>query len=82
MLVCMKRTTLVLEDELLQAVRETAHRRGTDMSRIANEWLSLGFQHEREQQTSAVRPLPVHRMGVPRVNLADRDQLQNLMDES
>lgn len=82
MLVCMKRTTLVLEEAILAGIRETAHRRGTDMSAVVNDWLSAGLQRERVPRPVAPRALPAFRMGVPRVDLADRDQLELLMEES
>jgi hypothetical protein len=75
----MKRTTLILEDSVLEAVRDTAHRRGTDMSKVVNEWLSNGWQRERQEVLSP-SPLPIFSMGKPAINLADRDQLEMLME--
>lgn len=82
MFVCMKRTTLVLEEAILDGIRETAHRRGTDMSTVVNEWLSVGLQRERVPRPVPPHDLPAFRMGVPRVDLADRDQLEPLMEDS
>jgi len=78
--VCVKRTTLVLEDAIIAGIKEVAHRRGTDMSRVVNEWLSEGLL--REQRTvPPVSPLPSFAMGRPAVNLADRDALESLMED-
>lgn len=79
--VCMKRTTLVLEEAILEGIREIAHRRKTEMSRIVNEWLSAGLQRERSSDPAPPPVLPVFHMGLPRVNLADRDQLERHMEQ-
>lgn len=74
----MKRTTLVLEDGLLDGIRREAHRRGCDMSELVNELLRDGLHRRRDRSRS--RPaLPAFSMGRPRVNLADRDALEDLM---
>jgi hypothetical protein len=78
MRVCMKRTTLILEDGLLAGIRREARRRDCDMSTIVNDCLRAGL-HGRKAATTTP-PLPVFAMGRPRVNLADRDALEAAMD--
>lgn len=78
--VCMKRTTLVLEDAIFEGVKEVSHRRKTDMSKVVNAWLAAGLQREMEQPQEAAA-LPHYTMGRRRVNLADRDALESLMEE-
>lgn len=79
MLVCMKRTTLVLEEGVLEGIRQEAHVEGLDMSQLVNEFLRQGLIRRREQ-VKPVSKLPVFSMGEPRVNLADRDALEQLME--
>ena len=77
--VCMKRTTLVLEEGLLDGVRREARRRDCDLSTVVNECLRAGL-HQRRPPGEPPPPLPVFAMGRPRTNLADRDALEALMD--
>jgi hypothetical protein len=75
----MKRTTLVLEEGLLEGVRREARRRDCDLSTVVNECLRAGL-HRRRQAGDPPPPLPTFAMGRPRANLADRDALEALMD--
>jgi len=76
----MKRTTLVLEDGCMDAVRELARRQGRQISEVVNELLAEGLLRRRESPTPAQFELPAFRMGPPRVDLADRDALESAMD--
>jgi hypothetical protein len=75
----MKRTTLVLEEGILNGIREEAHLEGKDMSELANELLLQGLI-ARRAKVKAPAELPAFSMGLPRVNLADRDALEQLME--
>lgn len=75
----MKRTTLILEDACMDGVRELARREGRQLSAVVNELLAEGLQRRRQRRRRAVT-LPSYRMGRPRVNLADRNALEALMD--
>jgi hypothetical protein len=78
MRVCVKRTTLMFEEGLLEGVRREARRRGCDLSEVVNELLREGLHRKRAAPTR--RPaLPAFAMGRPRANLADRDALEDLM---
>jgi hypothetical protein len=79
MLVCVKRTTLVLEEGVLEGIRQEAHVEGMDMSELVNEFLRQGLIRRREK-VKPLSKLPVFSMGEPRVNLADRDALEQLME--
>lgn len=79
MFVCMKRTTLVLEEGVLEGIREEAHIEGLDMSQLVNEFLRQGLIRQREKVKPATK-LPVFSMGAPRVSLADRDALEQVME--
>lgn len=75
----MKRTTLVLEDAVMEGVREVAHRRRVQLSQLVNQWLADALVAERKQRRDPPR-LPAYAMGQARVNLADRDALESIMD--
>ena len=75
----MKRTTLVLEDACIDAVRDLARREGRQMSDIVNELLAEGLRRRQVARRRGL-DLPVFTMGRPRVNLGDRNALEALMD--
>jgi hypothetical protein len=78
MLVCMKRTTLVLEEGLLEGIKREARRRDCDMSDVVNELIRNGLHAKPPPQSPP--GLPSFAMGRPKVNLADRDTLEDVME--
>jgi hypothetical protein len=80
MLVCMKRTTLVLDDAIFRAVRRLAEREGRRMSEVVNTLLGEGLQRRKSREADQGFELPSYHMGRPRVNLGDRNALEALMD--
>jgi len=79
MLVCMKRTTLILEDGCMEAVRELARKEGRQLSQVVNELLLEGIRGKRRRGRAQVK-LPAFSMGRPRVNLGDRHAVEALID--
>ena len=79
MLICMKRTTLVLEDGCMEAVRDLARKEGRQLSQVVNDLLLEGIRGKRQRRRVRVK-LPAFSMGRPRVNLGDRHALEALMD--
>jgi hypothetical protein len=75
----MKRTTLVLEDGCIEGVRQLARRERRQLSEVVNELLAEGLQRRRIRQRPPL-VLPTFAMGMPRVNLGDRNALESLMD--
>jgi hypothetical protein len=75
----MARTTLILEDGCIAGVRELARRQGRTMAEVVNELLAEGLRRRRGRRREPVT-LPAYSMGRPRVNLADRNALEALMD--
>jgi len=75
----MKRTTLILADRRLIELKRLAAERGQTISAVVDEFLAEGIR-----RASAPKPrnasLPVFDMGEPRVNVADRDQLEGAME--
>jgi hypothetical protein len=76
----MKRTTLILEDATLDALRDLARREMRDMSDIVNEALRDGLRL-RKRKVAPMPELPSYGMGRPRTNLADRDALEQAMGD-
>ena len=79
MFICMKRTTLVLEDGCMDAVRKLAHKEGRQLSQVVNDLLLEGVRHKK-RHVKEVFDLPVYSMGRPKINLGDRHALEALMD--
>ena len=76
MLIHMK-TTLVLPDHLVRTIRRRAAERGTTLSQVVAEALTRGLE---AAPAADFAPLPTHRMGKPRVDVADRNALYDAME--
>ena len=76
----MKRTTLVLEDETMKAVRAVARAEDRTISDLVNDLLMDGVRRRRRRSRPPDLDLPSFPMGRPTVNLADRNALEALMD--
>ncbi len=76
MIIHMK-TTLVLPDSLVRTLKRRAAERGTTLSQVVAEALTRGLE---AAPTLDLSPLPTHRMGKPRVDVADRNALYDAMD--
>jgi hypothetical protein len=75
----MKRTTLILNERRLNDLKRLAAERGQTVSAVVDEFLADGIRRASAPKKRGAR-LPVFRMGAPRVNLADRDQLWDAME--
>ncbi len=76
MIIRMK-TTLVLPDNLVRTIKRRAAERGTTLSQVVAEALTRGLE---AAPTVDLPPLPTHRMGKPRVDVADRNALYDAME--
>ncbi len=76
----MKRTTLALDERVLEAVREKARIEKRKLQDCVNELLRLGLAVDRAERRPPL-PLPVYSMGAANVELADRNALEALMEE-
>ena len=76
MIIPMK-TTLIIPDHLVRELRKRAALRGETLSTVVAEALHRGLQGT---PVPPLTPLPTHRMGRPRVNVADRDALFRAME--
>ena len=72
------KTTLIIPDHLMRELKRRAARKGQTLSAVVAEVMRRGL--EEPDRTGDVPPLPVHRLGRPRVNLADRDALDRAME--
>ena len=80
MLVCMKRTTLILEEGCLEGVKNLARKENRTMSEVVNEILAEGIQ-KRSASESLDFELPTFQMGEARIDLGDRDALEAAMED-
>lgn len=71
------KTTLILPDNLVRALKRRAADRATTLSEVVAEALRLGLEKE---PRSELPPLPVYRMGTARVDVSDREALYQAME--
>jgi hypothetical protein len=64
------RTTVRIDDDLMQSLKEQAHRQGTSLAKLVNRVLRHGM-NVLEQENKPPRPYreKTFRMGVPRMTL-------------
>ena len=79
MYLCVKRTTLILENAVIDAIKRESHAEGVDMSQLVNEFLRQGLMQKRSKPKH-LPSLPAFKMGKPHCNLADRDALERAME--
>lgn len=78
----MKKTTINIEDAIMERLKEEAARRKTTMTAL----IEAGIRHvlaEGENPVTArdeLPPLPVANMGEPLVDIADREALYEVLD--
>ena len=72
------RTTLVIPDHLMRELKRRAAQRGQTLSAVVAEVVRRGLD-EREGVVD-LAPLPTHRMGSAKVDVADRDALYRAME--
>ena len=76
------RTTVAIDDDLLQELRQQAHDEGTSLAKLINRFLRRGIQGERtvseQQPPFRQRTYP---MGEPRLNLDKALALAALLED-
>lgn len=82
-MVCHMKTTLNIDDTVMQALREEAARRGTTMSALVEAGLRriLFVDPSTETPCDPLPPLPTWRGGEMLVDVSNRDELYRVMDE-
>lgn len=78
-MLCRMKTTLILPDNLVRALKHRATEQGTTLSAVVAEALRRGLE---QTPATDLPPLPAHHMGPPLVDIADRDALYRAMEES
>lgn len=62
-------------------LKRLAAARGETLSALVDEFLAEGIRRASAPKNRGA-PLPVYKMGEPRVNVADRDQLWDFMENA
>lgn len=73
------KTTLIIPDQIFRELKRIAARRRATLSAVVEETLRRGLD-ALDGVAGKLPPLPFHRIGVPRVDVADRDALYRLME--
>ena len=76
------RTTLVISDELFRELKRRAAEESRTLSDVTQEALRLGLAVHQPARVSVRRKLRSFSMGKPAVDVADRDQLFEILDRS
>ena len=82
-MVCHMKTTLNIDDSVMQRLREEAVRRGTTMSALVEAGLRRVLAPELPvaEEANTLPPLPTWRGGPELVDISDRDALYRAMEE-
>lgn len=74
----MKKTTLVLPDPLFRELKKRSAELGETMSSLVTEFVRRGLSQK--PAPGELHPLPAFRMGEPRIDVSDREELFRLFD--
>lgn len=75
------KTTLIIPDQVFRELKRRAARKRETLSAVVEEVLRCGLRAQANDRED-LPPLPVHDMGAPLVDLADRDALYRAMEGS
>jgi hypothetical protein len=76
----MARTTLILDDTQLVRLKDLARAQGRTMTDLVNEFIAEGLASRTTARPARNLELPTFDMGHPRVNVADREALEAVME--
>ena len=76
----MARTTIILDDIQLQRLKDFARQQRRTMTDLINEFIAEGLASRTRAKPSRKLELPAFDMGHPRVNVADREALEAVME--
>ena len=74
------KTTLNIDDTVMQRLREESARRGTTMSALVEAGLRRVLD-EKPGKPSSLPPLPSWNLGTPLVDISNREELYGVLDE-
>jgi len=75
------RTTLIIDDAVFRRLKALAAEQGRTLSQVTQEVLQRGLDEPRPAGRRKAVKLPSFAMGTPRVDVADRDRLLDLLDD-
>lgn len=76
------RTTLIINDAIFLELKKLAAEQNRPLSQVTQEVLQRGLSFSRAQGKREKVKLRSFSMGPPRVDVADRDQLYEVLDRS
>jgi len=76
------RTTLIIDDALFRQLKRRAAEEGRTLSEVTQEALRRGLAPREPRRRPRRVKLPTFHMGKPLVDLADRNQVYDLLDRS
>jgi uncharacterized protein len=76
----MARTTLILDDTQMERLKDLARAQRRTMTDIVSEFIAEGLAARTARKPLRNLKLPTFRMGRPKVNLADREALEAIME--
>jgi len=79
-LLCVARTTLAIDDDLLKRIKEKAAREGRALQDVANELLRNALIQQKPKRSLKLKLRGWTATERPGVDLLDRDKLFDLMD--
>lgn len=74
------KTTLNIDDTVMNRLRREAARQGKTMSELVEAALRLLFHAAHTARKKKLRPLPKFHGGAPLVDIADRNALYDILD--
>ncbi len=77
----MKRTTLILTEHILKDLKSLASKQGRTLSALVDQCLRDGLLRMSKRPDKGKLELPSFAMGQARVNVADRDQLEEFLND-
>jgi len=79
----MMRTTISLHESTFNRVKKVAQKQHKSLGETITELLNLGLQKLKEAQSMQKRAfkLPEFSMGMPRIDLEDKDSVYSILDE-
>lgn len=72
------KTTLNIDDKIMKRLKEESVRQGRTMSELLETALRAMFQSRKSRKV--LPPMPTFAGGVPRVNVANREALEDFME--
>lgn len=75
------KTTLVIPDQVFRDLKRQSAESGRTLSDLVTELLRIGLREQQKPKRKRLPPLPSFKMGLPKVNIADRDELYHAMEE-